>query len=58
VSRSRYQASDNTGFIDALREVLGLAPLFADPARTEVERFARSYPTFAGWKPARRAGSP
>lgn len=35
--------STNQQFVDALRECLGLDPLYANPRRTEAERFYRAW---------------
>lgn len=39
-------------FVDALREVLGLDPLYLDPRRTEGQRFAEAHArVWAGFDP-------
>ena len=38
---SRYIRSDDTNLINAIREVLGLAPITGEPILTEADRFYR-----------------
>jgi hypothetical protein len=48
--RGRTDATDDgRAFVDALREALGLEPLYFDPYRTEEERFARPSIGENGW---------
>lgn len=43
-SRLQEESVHNQAIVDAIREVLGLAPLYGDPYRTELERFYRTRP--------------
>lgn len=57
-SRCGDEALISQQFVDALREAIGLEPLYSNPERTAVERFA-SMPTYGdcGWQDGGRMRS-